>query len=131
MMASRKPRRRKPRPDELLSALPVQNSSATLSDGPDGKLLVEVPLKRPGWLIPPISWVLPFSTHRRVELDAVGATVFRACDGEHSVEEIIEAFAELHALDFREAQLPVTQFLRQMTQRGLIALAGFGTEAGQ
>lgn len=131
MMASRKPRRGKPRPDELLSAVPVHNSSVTQTDGPDGKLLVEVPLKRPGWLIPPISWVLPFSSHRRVELDAIGASVFNACNGEQTVEEIIEAFAEAHALDFREAQLPVTQFLRQMTQRGLIALAGFDTETTQ
>jgi hypothetical protein len=128
-MTSAKPTRRKPKPADLLAAVPMQNASADLTDGPGGKLLVAVPLKRPGWLVPPISWVLPFSSHRRVELDEIGAAVFRACNGERTVEEIIEAFAARHALDFREAQLPVTQFLRQMTQRGLIVLAGFDTKA--
>jgi hypothetical protein len=46
------------------------------------------------------------------------------CDGRRTVEAIIEEFAADHKLSFREAQLSVTQFLRQLTQRGLIAVVG-------
>lgn len=87
-------------------------------------MLVSVPMKRPKYMIPPISWLLPYSTHRRVELDALGAEVLDLCDGKRTVETVIEAFADRHRLSFREGQLAVSEFLRQLTQRGLTAIVG-------
>jgi len=85
---------------------------------------VTVPIRRPKYLVPPISWLLPFSKYRRVELEAAGAEIFRLCDGKRRVEDVIEKFAIDHKLSFREAQLPVGKFLTQLTERGLLAIVG-------
>ena len=124
--------RRKPRPttDQILRARPFHNEKAEVEHRGKSTMVVSVPLRRPWWLVPPISWVIPFSSKRRVELDALGVEVFDLCDGKHSVEHIIEIFAANHKLSFREAQLPVTQFLEQLTQRGLVAVVGFQEKTG-
>jgi len=87
-------------------------------------MLVSVPIRRPKYLVPPINWVLPFSKHRQVELEAAGAEIFRLCNGKRTVEGVIEKFAMDHKLSFREAQLPVGKFLTQLTERGLLAIVG-------
>ncbi len=96
----------------------------------DGGALVKVPPRRPRWMTPPISWVLPFSPERRVQLDAIGADVLNLCNGARRVEQIIESFASANKLTFREARIPVTQFLRQLTERGLIAIVA-SSKAGR
>ena len=114
---------------QFLRAKPMRNESMTLDRRDDGTMLASIPLRRPAWLVPPLSWLIPFSSHRRVELDTVGAAVLDLCDGNKTVERIIEEFARKEKLSFREAQLPVTQFLQQLSQRGLMAIVGFQKDA--
>jgi hypothetical protein len=110
---------------DFLASVPHRNEAMEITR--KGRATVAaVPVRRPSWLVPPISWILPFSSHRRVELDEVGAGVLEMCNGRNTVETIIEKFAADHKLSFREAQLPVTQFLRMLTQRGLVAVVGAG-----
>ena len=71
-------------------------------------------------MVPPLSWLMPFSSHRRIELDAIGSTVLEVCDGKRTIERIIEEFARKETLTFREAQLAVTAFLRQLLERRMI-----------
>ncbi len=107
----------------LLSAVPHRNQAVTVEPTEAG-LLLSIPTRRPRWLVPPLSWVLPFSGQRRVELDAPGRAVLELCDGRRSVEEVIEVFALEHKLSFREGQLAVSQFIKALLQRGIIALVG-------
>jgi len=109
---------------DFLRAKPVANRAISVIPASDGGALVKIPMRRPNWLIPPLSWIIPFSSHRQVRLDAVGLGVFNLCDGKKTVERIIEEFAKTNKLSFREGQLPVTQFLRQMTERGIIVIVG-------
>jgi hypothetical protein len=44
------------------------------------------------------------------------------CDGKKTVERIIEEFALMNKLSFREAQLPVTQFLTSLTSGGVLVV---------
>lgn len=110
-----------------LRAVPNRNQAMETQRGRRGAV-VSIPLRRPGWLVPPLSWLLPYSSHRRVQLDDLGMEVLDLCDGRRSIEKIIESFAASHKLSFREAQLAVTTFLRQLTQRGLIAIVGLHEE---
>ena len=107
----------------FLAAVPHRNAAMKLEPLSDG-CLVSVPVRRPGWLVPPISWILPWSDVRRVQLDQPGAEVLNLCDGQRTGEEVVERFAEAHKLSFREGQTAVTQFLRQLLQRGIVALVG-------
>jgi len=121
--SSRKGEQRHMAVSQFLSAVPHQNAVMDVTSSGQG-VLVAVPMNRPGWLVPPISWVLPFSRHRRVQLDATGAEVLKLCDGRLTVEEIIERFAQKHKLSFREGQVAVTRFLRDLLSRGIIAMVG-------
>jgi hypothetical protein len=119
------------RPEEtpvsrLLAAVPHRNEAVTSQPAGDG-LLVCVPMRRPRWLVPPLSWLIPFSHVRKVQLDAPGKAVLELCDGHRTVEEVIETFAAENKLSFREGQLAVTQFLRELLRRGIIVLVGMET----
>ena len=124
MTASRGRRPSRAGARQLLAAVPYRNEAMQLTPRAGGGALAVVPIRRPRWLAGPLSWILPFSSHRQVQLDPAGADVLARCDGRQTVETIIEQFAAEHKLSFREAQLPVMQFLRQLTERGLIAIVG-------
>ena len=124
-------RRKSGRPKEklrstepFLRAVPYANQDMDLTRKTDGTGTAVVPMAKPRYLVPPISWILPFGRSRRVSLDQVGMSVLDLCDGRRPVEKVIEIFAANNKLTFREAQLPVTLFLRQLTQRGIIAIVG-------
>ena len=108
---------------KLLSSTPHVNTAATVRSVAAG-VIVSVPVRRPGWLVPPISWILPWRPMRRVQLDEAGTAVLALCDGQRNVEQVIESFAQEHKLSFRESQLAVTQFLRDLLRRGIVAMVG-------
>jgi hypothetical protein len=110
--------------EDFLRAVPYQNQSMELKRQPDGTAVASIPLEKPWYMVPPITWLLPYQPVRRLELDLVGLSVLGLCDGHQSVEKIIEIFAATNKLTFREAQLAVTRFLRLLTHRGVIALVG-------
>jgi len=115
--------------EDFLRAVPFANRAMTIVPASDGGALASIPMNRPRWLVPPLSWMLPYSSQRRVRLDAVGCGVLGLCDGNRNIETIIEEFARANKLSFREAQLPTTQFLKQMTERGIIVVVGFPASA--
>ena len=115
-------------PMDILESVPIRNASAVAKEGSRGGVLVEVPLKRPAYMVPPISWILPFSKTRRVKLDVLGVSMLHLCDGRRSVEAIIEQFAIDNKLTFRESQLSVMEFLRKLSERGVLVIAGISQE---
>ena len=110
--------------EEFLSAVPHRNQDMDVERLPTGELVIKVEMDRPWYMFPPISWVLPYGRHRRLQLDTIGAGLTDLCDGRRTIENVIEIFAANHKLTFREAQVPVTLYLRQLTQRGVMAIAG-------
>ena len=108
----------------MLQARPYQNQTIGLERTDGGGMILSTTLKRPRLLVPPISWLLPFHSTRRSSLDPLGAEVLDMCDGKSTVERMIERFALAHKLSFREGQLSILEFLRQLTQRGLVAIVG-------
>ena len=113
---------KRPTVEQMFKSVPHRNAAMRVEIREDGTALVSVPIRRPRYMIPPLSWLLPFSGKRRIELDTLGASVLDMCDGETTVEKMITRFAATHKLSFREAQAPVVQFLKMLTQRGVIAI---------
>jgi hypothetical protein len=104
-----------------LDAVPCLRQDAVVAR--DGAVAtVTVALKK-NWLRrPPVNWLLPTASTRRVRLDAVGTAVLELCDGRGSVEEIVERFAAEHRLSFREGQVAVAQFLQSLVAKGIVTL---------
>ena len=107
-------------PQRVLSALPTQNSAVRVESTATGVVLF-VPVARPAWLRA-IAWALPLRREKGFALDALGREVWLACDGSHSFEAIVDAFAARHQLRFHEARAMVAEFVRTLSERNLVAL---------
>jgi hypothetical protein len=59
---------------------------------------------------------------KKLQLDELGTAVWELIDGNQSVQQVIQRFAQKYQLPFREAAVAVTQFLRDLGKRGLIGL---------
>lgn len=59
---------------------------------------------------------------KKLQLDELGTTVWEMMDGKRSVGQIIHAFAEIHRLQPKEAEVAVTEFIRKLGRRGLVGL---------
>ncbi|MFA9480410.1 PqqD family protein [Phycisphaerales bacterium AB-hyl4] len=114
----------------LLDAIPVVNQAVKARQHGKAMELI-VPLRQTWWMGPPLSWVFPFREERRIALDAVGQEVWRSCNGRRTTEQIIERFANKYNVRFHDARLAVTQFLRSLLERNLVALVLPEQDSGQ
>ena len=106
----------------MLRAQPTRNSAARAVENGSTGVTLYVRRRRPAWLVPPISWVVPYSAEREVRLDALGRQVWQWCDGNLTVEEIVDRFKDEHRLTFHEARAAVTGYLQKLIQRGVLAI---------
>ena len=59
---------------------------------------------------------------RKIQLDGLGVDVWSLLDGEKNVRTIINEFAVRHTLNYKEAEISVTLFLRSLGEKGLIGI---------
>ena len=110
---------------DMLAARPVRNQAANVTLAGD-TLSVSVPLRRPGFLVPPLSWIVRPGAARRLVLDTLGKQVWEQCDGQRTVEQIVDAMADAHGLTFHEARVATTNYLKQLVERGALAIVTAG-----
>ena len=115
---------------ELYPSVPVRNETARVQEVGE-RLIVAVPLKRPRGLYAVLEWFFLFSKQHRLELDELGASVLRACDGRATVRALIEDFAARHKLTFHEARVLIMMFLKKMLERGIVAVLVPDPEVGE
>ena len=107
----------------LLLSKPVRNTKAETHRGGDGLLSVTVRSKKPWFVVPPLTWFVKPRYTKTYTLDKLGTEVWDLCDGERTVEEIVDAFASRHRLTFHEARASVTGYMSELVRRGAIAIA--------
>ncbi|TVM19975.1 PqqD family protein [Oceanidesulfovibrio indonesiensis] len=59
---------------------------------------------------------------KKLELDEMGTRAWELMDGAHTVRDIVDDFAAEYRLGHREAEMSVSAFIKELGQRGLIAL---------
>lgn len=113
----RKPRLRR---DQALQARPIRNPALKWTELDNGEVRIVLPRRKDatGKLLA-VLFHIPKS--RPVNLDVVGARVWALCDGEHTVADIAEALTEEHKLHRREAEVSLTEFLRMLGKRNMVA----------
>jgi len=86
----------------------------------DGSLGVTVKLQ-------PGRWGRWFGRDTLVErtfcLDSLGREVYEACNGKADVKTIVRRFASSHKISIAEAEMSVSEFLKTLMSKGLIAIA--------
>lgn len=109
--------------EQSLNAIPVCNEKVeTEWDEDTGELLILIP-RRNDWLVRCLTKVFYVPQYKKISLDALGAYVWKLCDGKRSVRDLITEFAKKYKLSRKEAELSLIAFLRQMAKKRLIALA--------
>ena len=111
---------------EALAFKPVKSQQVSETRLETGEVVIEYPLAvRP--LIAAVARRLGKSPQdlvqiKKLQLDALGTSVWDLVDGNHSVRRMIIIFAETHRLENREAEVSVTRFIRELGKRGLLGL---------
>jgi hypothetical protein len=88
----------------------------------NGCVLLIVPV-RPRGLMRLLTRLFKLPREHRIELDETGSTVWSLCDGQHSVEAIVQRLVRQYKLERREAEYALFAFLNTLTRRGFIAYA--------
>jgi hypothetical protein len=107
----------------MLRAIPVHNTAARIEQVPGSQnTCLSVPVVKPKWVVPPVSWFFKPRNRKTYEIDPVGMFVWERCNGTDTVETIIDAFAARYALTFHESRVSVTEYIRRLIRRGMLAI---------
>jgi hypothetical protein len=110
---------------KALTLTPVKNIESSEVTLNSGVIVIRYPVTMRPWMA---KWIQRFKGpspqigSRKLRLDNLGTEVWKMIDGKRTVRDIVDAFAETHQLEGREAEMAVTQFLRDLGKRGLIGL---------
>ncbi len=110
---------------EALNRIPVKNIQITEERLETGEILIGYPVTiRPLFasLVKRFGGSEKQVQTKKLQLDTLGSSVWDLLDGKRSVRQLIQIFAETHQLQPREAEVAVTQFIRELGRRGLIGL---------
>lgn len=110
---------------EALACIPVKNRHVREQRLDSGEVVVLYPLTARPWMATLARWLGVRSTAPRtakLQLDPLGSGVWGMFDGRTSLRRIAAAFAAMHRLERKEAEVAVSQFVRELGRRGVIGL---------
>jgi hypothetical protein len=115
--------RRRPKysKQEVLRALPVRNALVEWALNDDQEVVLKIPRRkdRVGRIL---SRIFAAPEFKQIVLDEVGSDVWQLCTGENTVDAIVRDLARKYKLNRREVELSLSNYLKQLAQRGLIGL---------
>lgn len=108
-----------------LDCVPVKNPHCTERENEGGELCLTYPVQVKPWFQSVFKKMANRHSDiidRKLQLDALGSSVWEMIDGQRTVREIVTAFQTAHQLNRREAEVSVSSFLRELGRRGLVAM---------
>ncbi len=114
--------------EQVLSAVPLRNPKVEVETSEAGHRILIVPL-REDWVGRALSAYHKFvflgrkQEPHRIELDAVGSQVFDLIGNQRTVEELVKELVRVHKLARREVEVSLTEYLKTLGRRGIIAFA--------
>ncbi len=124
-MATKQPQNNPESRQAALDGIPVKNPEVREQELAEDELLLTYSVRvKPifSGIFKKLSGRESSVIHRKLQLDALGISVWNLLDGKRNVREIIGLFQNTHQLHAREAEVSVTQFLRELGRRELIAI---------
>ncbi len=105
---------------QVLRLYPIRNPVVQYEEREDGTCLLKVPM-RPRGFLRWVSRIFKLPGEHKIELDETGSTVWRMCDGQHTVDSIVQRLVRQYKLERREAEVSLFAFLNTLSRRGFIA----------
>ena len=108
---------------DLQKAIPVGNPNVEVLTDDESGILLQYPLSKEGkgWQAF-VARARNLDVAKKVELDPVGAFVWRLCDGKHTFEGISRRLREEFKMKRVEADAALGAFLQMLSRRKLITL---------
>jgi hypothetical protein len=110
---------------EALDRIPVKNRQVSENHLESGEIVISYPVTVRSFfsgLAKRFGGQEVQTRIKKLQLDGLGSAVWSLIDGKRSVRQLVQLFAETHQLESREAEVSVTQFLRELGRRGLIGM---------
>jgi hypothetical protein len=110
---------------EALGSIPVKNRHVSEQRLESGELMILYPVTALPWMERLSKWLGAEAAPPRtgkLQLDLLGSTVWAMLDGQTPLRKIAAALAREHQLEPTEAEVAVTQFIRELGRRGLVGL---------
>jgi len=107
---------------DMLAARPRRNEAVRVERRDDGSVAITVKRSPEKDLRPPLSWIVPVQREKQTRLDELGRLVWDLCDGNRTVEQVVDVFAGQHDLTFHEGRVSVTEYLKELIRRGILAV---------
>lgn len=104
---------------QMLDSRPVRNQALSYQHNDNGEVIITIPRRTDAWG-KILSVVLVMPKERHLVLDQVGAAVWDLCDGEHTVAQMVDALRRQQKLNTKEAEVALTDYLRQLGKRRLV-----------
>ena len=106
---------------EFMALKPLRNPKLGW-DEVENRVVLRVP--RPNtWQVKLINIFFPVPEERKVVLDPIGSDVWRVCDGQTPIAEVVKVLQREYKLGAREAELSLQQFFKDLGRRGYIGFA--------
>lgn len=110
---------------EALGGIPVKNRHVREQRLESGDLMILYPVTAAPWMERLSKWLGAGAAPPRtgkLQLDLLGSTVWTMLDGHTPLRNIAAALVRDHQLETAEAEVAVTQFVRELGRRGLVGL---------
>jgi hypothetical protein len=110
---------------DALGCTPLKNESVVEMRLDTGEMVLTYPVQLRPWIGRLFGRFSDNGTAgfaRRLQLDTLGTQVWDLMDRRQSVDQLIDAFARMHQLQRREAEVSVTRFLYDLGRRGIIGI---------
>ena len=107
--------------EQAFQARPVRNPDLKWRENEEECVEVIIPRRkdRVGRIM---GWVFAVPDSKPVVLDEVGSHIWRLCDGEHTVGDLVQDLCDEYKLGWREVEVSLTEYLRMLGKPGMIAL---------
>ena len=108
--------------DQAMAAWPVRNPSIKWQTNEEDLVVVELP-RRKDWVGGLLGFLFYVPEAKPIQLDEVGTFVWSLCDGDHTVNDLVQELCREYKLNKREVEVSLTQYLQTLGKRGLVAFA--------
>jgi hypothetical protein len=105
----------------VLDVIPVRLADWEVHDD---RVVVIRPRPRVAWYLLPIEWLRVALAVRRIRLDAVGSTAWRACDGARTGDAIVARVRGEFGADAEPVEERLGHLIRRLRREGLLAYRG-------
>ena len=101
---------------------PIRNEAVSVRTVDNDELEITIYRKKTKSVVL-LSKLFRLPVTRRIILDKIGAYVWTLCDGNKTINDTIKIFSKKYSLGREKAEKLLLIYLRQLTHRGLIAIA--------